>query len=318
MNRNRRHMRYRQSVYRRHSIKTGLIVGIVVLIVLLLLFLILGNILFDKVQEEPSTPDPSLSTTTPEPSPYPFESVRHVKAPLLSLDESSSTVLQRLEALAADGQTAVSLPLTDNNGTLLYHSEQASNGNFSNRGNASLSLADLAESANADGIYLCGAYSLTAASEEDALTRSVLLSESAAVLAEAFLAGMDDVVIIVPTLPTERQAEIIRFAESIRALAPKAIIGLSLPEAEIASADATRMDTLAKSFDYLALDLSGYGDEDPIAFAEARMQSMLYYLLRYEMRVLLPSLADENTRNALIEAVEKESIDNRMLVLPRP
>ena len=316
MNRNQRHMRYRKSVYRRRNIKTGLIVGGIVLIVLVLLFLILGNIWFDKVQEEPPAPTTPNTTEADSEPPYPFEAVPHVKAPLLSLEGNSAAVYQRLEALAAAKHTAVSVPMTDKTGMLLYHSDQASEGNFTIRGTSSLTLSALSEAADADGIYLCGYYVLTAVSEENPLARSVLMAESVAVLAEAFLTGMDDVVIIAPTLSVEQQAEMIRFVESIRTLAPKAVIGLALPEAEMAAADATRIDTLAKSFDYLALDLSTYGDEAPLAFAEARMQSMLYYLLRYEMRVLLPALADEATQAALIAAVEKDSIDRWMLVLP--
>ena len=316
MNRNRRHIRYRQSVYRRHSIKTGLIVAAVVLVVLVLLFLILGNLLFNKVQDEPEDTD-KTANTIPAPDPYPFEDVRHVKAPLLSLDGNRSAIYQTLGNLVDEGHKAVSIPLTNSDGTLLYHSEQAVDGDYAIRGTSTLSLSDLAEAAKADGVYLCGYFVLSATAEEDPLTRSVLLAESAAVLAEAFLAGVDDIVIVAPALPLEQQAELLRLCDTVRTFVPNAIIGLSLPEAEIAAPDAKRIDALAKSFDFLALDLSGYGDEEPVAFAEARMQSMLYYLLRYEMRVLIPSLTDEKVQNALIAVTETESVTNWMLVHPQ-
>ncbi len=315
MNRGNRHLSYRKSVYRRRRIRVVLIVIGIVLAVLLALFLILGNLFFDKVQSNPEPPKKG-DTPTDVATPFPFESVRHVKASLLSVNGSTSAVLSRLRALTEAGSTAVSLPLTDASGTLLYHSEQATVGNYAIRGSASLALSDLAEAAHASGTYLCGTYVLSAASEENPLTRSVLLAESAAVLAEAFLAGVDDIVIITPSLTAEQQTELLRLLETVRAFAPNAIVGLSLPEVEIAAPDATRIDSLARAFDYLALDLTAYGEEAPVTFAESRMSTMLYYLLRYEMRVLIPALEDEMTQTALISAVEKESVDNWMLVRP--
>lgn len=314
MNRPNRHMGYRKSVYRRRRARTALIVSAIVLGVLLLLFFVLGNFFSDKMQSAPPESSKEETSNVTEP-PYPFESVRHVKAPLLLLDGGTSAVYRRLDELLAAGHTALSLPLTDASGTLQYHSEQAARGKYSIVGSSSLSLAELSELAHLDGAYLCGTYVLDAVNEEDALTRSVLLAESAAVIAEAFLSGMDDVLIVVPTLPTEREDEILRFVEDIRTLAPNATLGLSLPEDEIAAPDAARIDTLAKNLDYLALDLRNEDAEDPVSFAEERMGSMLYYLLRYEMRVMIPSLSDEDAQEKLITAVEKESLDNWITVI---
>lgn len=315
MNHGNRHMRYRKSVYRRRRMRVVLIVSGIVLGVLLLLFLFLGNLFFDKLNREPaSKPDAPPHTETQPP--LPFEAIRHVEAPLLATDGSTSEIYNRLETLIAEGHTALSISLTDANGTLLYRSTQAEQGDYTIRGTSDLSLAEVAKAAHADGVYLCGTYVLSAASEENALTRSVLLAESAAVIAEAFLDGMDDIVILAPDLPIGQQSELIRLVESIRAFAPNAVVGLSLPEAEIASPHATRIDTLAQSFDYLALDLGRFGEEDPVTFAEARMRTMLYYLLRYEMRVLLPSLPDADTNATLIDAVKSESLDNWMAILP--
>ncbi len=314
MNHNNRHMRYRKSVYRRRSIRTSLIAGGIVLCLLLVAFLLLGNLFSKKLNQTPDSPKQTQSVEDTPPMPY--EGGRHVGAPLLSLSGSKSSIYERLDALQAAGHTSVSLPLTDANGTLSYHSSLALDGNYSVKGSASLSLSELIEVAHGHGIYLCGTYVLNAAMEENTLTRSVLLAESAAVIAEAFLWGMDDIVIVVPDLPTDRQGEMIRFAESIKSFAPNAVIGFSLPATEIAAPDATRIDTLAQSFDYLALDLRGDTQDDPVAFAEGRMSAMLYYLLRYEMRVMLPSLSDEAEQAKLITAVQNESIDNWMTVNP--
>ena len=313
MNRNNnRHMRYRQSVYRRRSIRTSLIAGGIVLGILLVAFFLLGSLFSDKLEQTPESPK---QTQKPDNNPPTVQSVRHVQAPLLSLEGSKSNIYARLDVLQTNGYTAVCIPLTNQKGTLSYRSSLAAGNDYSIHGTSSLSLSDLVDMAHANGTYLCGTYVLRAMEEENELSRSVLLAESAAVIAEAFLAGMNDIVIIVPELPTDRQAEIIRFAENIRTFAPNAILGLSLPESEIAAPDATRIDTLAKSFDFLALNLLS-DEKDPVAFAEARMSSMLYYLLRYEMRVILPSLEDEDTQDELFAAVESESIDNWMVLTP--
>jgi len=315
MNRGSRHMRYRKSVYRRQRARTVLIVTAIVLCLLLVAFFLIGSMFFNKLQDTPPPSNEDTSQNSELPT-YSFEKIPHVKAPLLSLEGSPSTVYGRLASLAEAGHTALSVPLTDQFGTLAYHSDQASSGGYAIRGSSSLRLSELSAQADASGIRLCGTYVLAATTEENDLTRSVLLAESAAVISEAFLAGFDDIVIVVPSLPIEREGEIIRFSESIRTFANGAVIGLSLPEAEIASADATRIDTLAKSFDYLVLDLRSPDTEDPVAFAEERMSTMLYYLLRYEMRVMLPALSDEETQAKLITAVGNESIDNWMMVLP--
>ena len=314
MNRPSRHMRYRKSVYRRRNIRTVIIIAVVAVVIIFALFLLLGKLFSNKVEDDPSPkpPTPSAETATP----YPFESVRHVKAALLSLDGTSSAVRTRLNRLIDAGQTAISIPLTDTNGQLLYRSQQANLGNYAIKGSSNLVLDDLAERAHADGVYLCGAYHLPAVKEENVLTRSVLMAEAAAVIAEAFLDGIDDIVIVVPALPVEQQAEILRLIESIRTLAPTAVIGLSLPEAEILEPSAARIDTLAQRVDYLALDLRAEHEGELLPFAESRMSTMLYYLLRYEMRVLIPTLADETAQGELISAVEQESVDNWMTVVP--
>ena len=315
MNRGSRHLRYRKSVYRRRRAKAVLIVSAIVLGILLVAFLLIGSMFSDKLEDSETPTDTTAQSNATLPS-YPFERVPHVKAPLLSLEGAPTTIYRQMDTLVAAGNTALTVPMTDDNGMLLYHSSQAISGGYAIAGTSSLSLSELSELAHANGVRLCGAYVLKAAAEENNLTRSVLLAESAAVISEAFLAGIDDIVIIVPTLPTERQAELVRFAESIRSFAQNAVIGLSLPEAEINSPDAKRIDALAKSFDYLALDLRHEDAEDPVLFAEERMSTMLYYLLRYEMRVMIPALSDEEMQAKLITAVESESIDNRMTVLP--
>lgn len=294
---NNRRVSYRRSVYRRRRIRTVLIVAAAVLVALLLLFLWIGNLFSDKL----AAPEPQVPSTTDEQTlpTLPAASVRRVQAPALPLFEGERAAHDALTAYADDGQAALSLALTDDGGLLSYRSEVADRLSMSIRSTRSLSLATLCETAESYGIYLCGSFTLRASAEEDALVRSVYLSEAAAVVAEAFSYGIGDVVLRAPETTDEMLSELILLAESVKRLAPNAVVGIALPDFTVAAPDESRLEELAYAVDYLALDLSRYGSDDPAAVAEAQTDALLYYLLRYEMRVLIPAKAEEAVKETV-------------------
>ena len=65
---------------------------------------------------------------------------------------------------------------------------------------------------------------------------------------------------------------------------------------------------MAYHFDYLALDLSRYGTDEPVTVAEAQTDAMLYYLLRYEMRIIVPAEAED----AVIQKIGEFNMNNRI------
>ena len=146
--------------------------------------------------------------------------------------------------------------------------------------------------------------------EENPLDRSVYLSEAAAVIAEAYSYGLRDIVLRAPSATIESAEELLRLLDSVKSFEPDLVLGLALPDAAVASPDAEFLQTLAYRFDYLALDLSRYGEEVPADVAEAQINSMIYYLLRYEMRVLIPAEAEE----AVAEKVAQFNLQSQMTI----
>ena len=127
---------------------------------------------------------------------------------------------------------------------------------------------------------------------------------------EAFEYGMRDIVLRAPALDDDSLTELVRFAETVKGFVPNAVLGLSLPDGVVSAPDAKKMEELAYCFDYLALDLCRYGEDDPVGVAEAQTDAMLYYLLRYHMRVLIPAEAQED----VIAKLNEFNVTNWMIV----
>lgn len=312
MNNRNLHMRYRRSVYRRQRIRAIFIIIGVALVLLFLLFLILGNVFWAKLEK----PDTKVEETTPTDtqSGLPADRVRQISSSPISLSQDSAAIVSEIDALAANGVSAISFSMTDANGTLLYHSDIALAKGFSISANQSLSLQEVCSAADKHGMYVSASFVVGAVSESDRLARSVLLAEAAAVITEAFEQGVDDVVLVAPSLSHEQYEEAIRLAESVRTFVPSAVIGLALPNAQATAPNAEQIDNLAMNFDYLAVDLTQYGDTDPNAYAEERLSAMQFYLLRYKMRVLIPTLSDGDRTDAIVQKASDTGVTNRMLL----
>ena len=313
MNGRNRHMQYRRSVYRRRQIRLGLILSVVILAVLLLVFLIVGNLLFGK-QEPDEEPDlqtnPPTTDNTDNKEKTPVASLR-AKAVLLETSDSS-TFATRIRRLTDTGAVSASIPLNTADGKLLYRSAVGEKLGYPTNGTPSVRISSaLGQIDNA--FYLSGVFYLNAFSESDPLLRSVELSKAAAILGEALEQGMDDVLLIAPGMSADQVDELLRFAEDVRTLSPKAVLGLTLSDSILSHDTASALiDKLANGLDFLAMDATQYGTEDPAAYATATVNdsNMMYNRLRYHMRVLLPACADEATRNSVIDAVEKNGVDS--------
>lgn len=310
MNGRNRHVKYRRSVYRRRQIRFGLILSAVIVALLVVLFLIVGNLLRDKTEELPSRD--KTSDTAPisqERTPLPA-----IKARAVLLEASDSTTFaSRIDSLTEGGASAASVPLNTAGGSLLYRSPVGEQLGYPVFGTPSVRISSAMEQIDGSAVYLSGVFYLTAFAEEDALLRSVELSRSAAILAEALQQGMDDVLLITPALTADQVDELLRFAEDVRALAPNGVLGLSLPQAILTHENSSALiDRLWSNLDYLALNAAEFGSEDPVAYATQIVTNpnMTYNRLRYQMRVLLPTCADDTTTEAVIAAVEENGVNN--------
>ncbi|MBE6547088.1 MAG: hypothetical protein E7668_06595 [Ruminococcaceae bacterium] len=309
MNGRNRHLQYRKSVYRRRKLRTILITVGVLLVVLLVAFLVIGNLLQNKSEEraETDTKEQTLPPISEERTPH--REIVAYSVLLETLDEGSFA--DRVAALP-DGDSAVSIPLTDREGTPLYRSPIALRLGLQSEGAYTVTVASALSSIGER--YTSGVFYLTALSEEDALLRSVRLSQSAAMLAEAAEGGLDEALLTVPDMTEEQVQEAIYFAEQVRHLAPELELGLTLSETIYSSENAAAViDRLYESFDFLAIEAVPSNEGDPVAQTAQTIHDLRYHLLRYHMRLLLP-VSDDATQAALIEAVEKEGFHNWQFV----
>lgn len=227
----------------------------------------------------------------------------------------STTLAGRLRALKQAGATAASVPMNRADGTLLYRSATGTALGMSAE-EVSVTIANASRLAKDQSLRLSGVYYLTFLEEEDELLRSVARAETAALLAEALSDGMDDILLLCPDADKTAVGELSLLAEEVRRLSGKGALGLCLSQAILdGSGSAVAVDDLSLSFDFLAIDATRYEDSDPVAYVESVAAEHLDHLLRYRMRLLLPSNEDTAREDAVIAAAEQYSA-KRWQILP--
>ena len=304
-----RHMKYRKSIYRKRRIRAIIIISAIILALLIAVFLIIGNVFFDKANKDSDMPETTSSEVSSLPT-LPSDSARQIKGTAISLRDGLSSLSSSLDSVIDSGASEISVMMTTPDGKLTHHSDIAERMKYSIFNDNAVSLTSLIERADDRSLYVSGVYYISAFSEEDDLARSVLIAELATVISEAFQTGLDEAVLLAPDISKEQYSEILHLISEIRAFVPNAKVGFALPKTLVESNDAKAIDELAMSVSFLALDLTGYGDTAPQVFAQERISSMLYYLIRYKMRIILPSLEDSEIQNSVISTVESSGIYN--------
>lgn len=314
MNDNRRHLQYRKRIYRKRRIRLILTVSGILLIACVLLFVIFGNLLANRRDETPSDSESTASSSERTEENFPSISVRAFPVVLETSD--ASTLSERLQTLHENGAEAASVPLTRPDGSLMYHSDTASALGLGN-GTFSVTLSQAVQAADDYGLTLSGVYYLTAFEETDSLLRSVRLSETAAVLADALQSGMHDVLLMAPALTVDHIEELSLLASEISRLCPDGTFGFCLPSSVLHDENvAVWVSDLMQVFDFLALDATDFSDTTPTEAVHATLNGRLDYLLRYHMRLLLPCLTDEAEQAAVIAAAEQHGSQNWQILPP--
>lgn len=308
MNRN-RHMQYKRSIYRKRRIRTVIITSAVILALLVTIFLILGNILFDKANEGENEP---VQTTAPKSNDsIPADSARQIKAAAISLNGSLNSTL---DSAKSSGFDSISVMLNAPDGKLNHYSDIAKRLKYECFNDVNVSVNELMESAKDRSLYVSGVYYVSAFSESDELARSVAIAELATVISESLRSGLDEVILLAPDISEEQCKEVTHLISEVRAFVPNAVIGFSLPESLVGSKNAELIDSLAKQVSFLALDLTGYGESDPLEFTKERVTPMLYSLLRYKMRVMIPFFEESEKQSSVISTVESSGISNWQII----
>ena len=310
MNGRNRPISYRRKRQTKRTVITVLIVLGIVLSILFVGFVIVGNRMLRRVENTPKDEEkPTDSTVSELPDYVAPPSIRAY--PVLAETTDTTTFYARMIAAKEKGADAISLPLTDASGNLLYKSATATSLGLQIDSPYRVTVSSLVEQAGANKVYVSGIYVLKALQTEDDLLRSVALAQNAAILAEAFRAGINDVMLYAPSMTSDQTDELLRFVEQIRALAPNASIGLSLPSAILSGADAdTLVAKLAPYFNYLALDVTNAGENDAAEFVDAQVHSSQnqYRFLYYGMRLLLPAGADGEEEGRIVDAANRNGV----------
>lgn len=298
-------MRYRRSVYRKKRIKIIVSVTASVLLLIVILFVIVGNSLGNKVEEYTS----KRSSKATETEQTVHASVSSVNAYPVPLSAENSKLSTRLAKAAANGYTQVCFELDSADGALLYSSPIAQSLGKQPSGLELWKLDDVAKLCDDSGLYAIGIVHLSDFYKNDDLARSAAMGYYAAQVAEALRSGVDDVLIYVGNIPTERYTEVSELAKQIRRLCPDGSIGISLPA--YVYADSNTVDRLWEAFDYLAVDLSVPDDGvDAADHVGNSLGNMLYYLLRYNVRVLVPYTDDADLAARITQAVTANGSNN--------
>ncbi len=312
MNRNQRHLQYRNSIYRKRRIKTVLLLCGAVLAVAFVIFLIVGNILHSKTEENPNESNNTHNSTEATDAPLP--AARQIGAYALPLlgDKSFS---ERLAAIRPNAN-AVCINLNRADGTLLFASSLASSFSKLEQEAGAVSLEDTLEAVNDSGFYTTAVLYIPTANEGSLPFDDMELSLWAGIASEALQSGVGDVLLICRSATEDDITRLTDIAAKIRKNVQKSTIGFALSRDIVGSENRERLiDTLSTHFNYLALDTTLDRENNPLAFIESQISAMQYLLIRYNMRVMLPSAADSDTTDSYISKANEYSL-NSWLVLP--
>ena len=312
---------FRRRAYRRRKIKYILLISVLVLAALFVIFLIVGNILDRKVSSVIASLDDldknnKGNSQMQEPH-APPESLRVAST---QLSKDGSTLESRLSALVSDGFRAVSFELDTKGGDLLYSSPVAQELGYQSAQNELRRLDSAISKFDERSLYAVGITYVSLLDSSDDLSRTAAIGYYAAIIAEALRSGVDEVLILATNVNPDSAAELIRLADEVHRLVPDGKLGLRLsyPLPEYLSESALTeekkfsdklLSELWNAFDFFALDVFAADGSTPTSEeAEARIGELLYYALRYNMRVLIPS--DDTVSGAISAFCEQRGLTN--------
>ena len=309
-----RNMRYRRSIYRKNGIHVYFLITAGILVAVVLLFVLLGNALGDKTAKTESERNAAAST---DPTASEHVTPRNVSAYPIQLSADGSSLKSRISQAVDLGYTEVCFDLDTKTGTLSYLSDIAvSLGYISSDANL-WKLNDAIALFDDSNLYTIGITHLSRMNTENDLDRQVASGYYTARIAEALRCGVDDVLILYDNLSMNTLSEITAIADKVHLLCPDSTLGISVtPDILSSEEGGTLVDALWNSFDYISVSL----DQEPAEgenlsqTAERQLGGMLYYLLRYNMRVLIPNV-DAESITQIKEAISANGVKN-MLILP--
>ena len=305
-----RNIRYRRSIYQKNGIRLYILIALGVVVAAVLLFVAIGNSLGNKVEESESKREAAKATDTgAEDHSLP----RNVSAYPVPLSADGSRLESRLNDAVSLGYTDICFLLDTEDDTLLYRSDVAVSMGYLSSDASLWRLDDASGLFRERDLYLVGVTHLSRMNTENDLERSIAAGYYTARISEALRAGVDDVLIHPVKMSENIYTEIVKIADEVHRLCPDSTVGISVtPEAVSSENGAELIDLLWNSFDYIAVDVNQEPEEGvtPSESIDRKLGGMLYYLLRYNMRVLVPYSDDAEMTAAIKAAVISNGTEN--------
>lgn len=302
---------YRRGGYKKRKWRIIIAVVLVSLVVLTSLFLIIGNILNQKTNESDGTSKSSTQNTLNN-TESDIKIKYTVKAYNIDLTGLSlGQFSEKLSALSENGVNVISLKLTDDNGYPLYSSDIVKNFGYGSYSESMLSLSTVFSKIDAYGMIATCYVNITSNMQENAKTRTILAAYEAAIISEISEAGSKDIILCPSALSTDDSAELTDLSKSIKNINSNTIIGIAIPSEMLKSQQNELFaNDLTKAFDFIAIDLTKINGEDFIERTDGEISENLYYILRYNARVLLPYNDDISVQDELLKILEQNGINN--------
>ena len=311
-------VQYRRNSYAKKRIKViAAIIGIS-LALLLILFLVIGGLLNDKVEDDKK--EDSTRPVSDSEEKLPHAQLPSVKGYGISLSGiTTSAISDKVSEISKADGSGINFVVRDADGKEIYDSSLAQSMGKQSSSNSYIEIGSIASRAANRGLRASAIVPVTAFSVKDDLERSVLLAYDAALCAEISRDGADDVLIrLQGSKVTEDSVdELVRLADTVKGIEDEALIGISLTR-EMLEEEGSEIlvAKLWESFDFLAFDITDIDTEDdPKEFAEENVNSeMHYYLLRYNMRVLLPDVVGDDLED-MVSVLTDKGLSNWQTVI---
>lgn len=296
----------RKNGYKKRRWRYIIIIASLAIVVLFLVFLVVGNLLNKKTNDTDGVNTSKVSSTAlAENLAAPYS----IKGHYIDLNNLSSS----LSELSKNSETNVSVKLSDDAGKLLYSSPTAQKFGYQSTSTSLMDLGTLIKNVKSYGISANAVITLNGFSEKDAKTRAVILAYEAALVCEISEYGVSDITVRCSEAATEHIDEILSFADTVKNINGDIKIGIAVKNELLEHPDgALYIDKLARAYTFIAFDLTASGEQEYLEFVDNSVSNPnnKYYILRYNMRVLLTYSNDPETEKSVQYTIEANSIQN--------
>lgn len=251
-------------------------------IVVIVFSVILGNCLGAKVRERQQNESANETESV-----FVYESVSDIRVNALYFDisELSYVPVSTIERWSALGRTVASVELRGISGNLRYRSELAQTLGFNKDGEIDINL--LSETFRENGIYLSGIF-CSGATAQNANIAAVYRAYEIGLIGELAESGIGDILITGLNVNPENIDAVTEYLREIRRNVSDVVFGVAVPYSTVSGDGGDYvMYMLDGVCDYIALDFSDVYDDDTLL---ERINDCVYYISRYDPRILLDSL----------------------------